>query len=442
MANLTGKTALVTGASRGIGRAIARRLAADGALVAVHYGNSQAAATETVAAIQADGGMAFPVRAELGVDGDVDTLFAGLEAGLSGQRLDILVNNAATRAAAFIEQATPKEFDRMFAVNVRAPLFIIQRALPLLRDGARIINLSSSDTRVALPLELAYAMTKGAVNVMTQTLANALGARGITVNAVAPGPTDTDMTAFMGDPEVQAATASATALGRVGQPADIADAVAFLASDDALDHRATPGRHRRHVAWAPHVSAASPAPYQGEDSQHRTALPADMEARDAAPTDSTARGCNAAALSPNAAEPCGQQPARSLSRGPSCVGPRPTPEAPPWSVAYRYPKALAPPWRRLWKVALADRVDAWHQRPLVVLATSQGNRSGEQMHQAQGLPSGGAVDYQESWVQRGQHRIYVRDYPGEAHRWSCCTASPTTSTSTTGSCPSSPVAGW
>jgi 3-oxoacyl-[acyl-carrier protein] reductase len=233
MANLTGKTALVTGASRGIGRAIARRLAADGALVAVHYGNSQAGATETVAAIQADGGMAFPVRAELGVDGDVDTLFAGLEAGLSGQRLDILVNNAATRAAAFIEQATPKEFDRMFAVNVRAPLFIIQRALPLLRDGARIINLSSSDTRVALPLELAYAMTKGAVNVMTQTLANALGARGITVNAVAPGPTDTDMTAFMGDPEVQAATASATALGRVGQPADIADAVAFLASDDA-----------------------------------------------------------------------------------------------------------------------------------------------------------------------------------------------------------------
>jgi 3-oxoacyl-[acyl-carrier protein] reductase len=261
MADLTGKTALVTGASRGIGQAIARRLAADGALVAVHYGNSQAAATETVAAIQADGGMAFPVRAELGVDGDVDTLFAGLEAGLSGQRLDILVNNAATRAAAFIEQATPKEFDRMFAVNVRAPLFIIQRALPLLRDGGRIINISSSDTRVALPLELAYAMTKGAVNVMSQTLANALGARGITVNAVAPGPTDTDMTAFMGDPEVRAATASATALGRVGDPADIADAVAFLASDDArwitgqlLD--VTGGM------WlgAPHVSAASPAP--------------------------------------------------------------------------------------------------------------------------------------------------------------------------------------
>jgi len=233
MADLTGKTALVTGASRGIGRAIARRLAADGALVAAHYANNEAAATETVEAIRADGGRAFPVRAELGADGDVDTLFAGLEAGLSGQRLDILVNNAATRAAAFIEQATPKEFDRMFAVNVRAPLFIIQRALPLLRDGGRIINISSSDTRVALPLELAYAMTKGAINVMSMTLANALGARGITVNAVAPGPTDTDKTPFLRDPEVQAATASATALGRIGQPADIADAVAFLASDDA-----------------------------------------------------------------------------------------------------------------------------------------------------------------------------------------------------------------
>lgn len=164
----------------------------------------------------------------------MDTLFAGLEAGLSGQRLDILVNNAATRAGAFIEQTTPEQFDQMFAVNVRAPLFIIQRALPLLRDGGRIINISSSDTRVALPLELAYAMTKGAIDVMSQTLANALGTRGITVNAVAPGPTDTDKAAFLRDnPEAQAATAGATALGRIGQPADIADAVAFLASDDA-----------------------------------------------------------------------------------------------------------------------------------------------------------------------------------------------------------------
>lgn len=235
MTDLTGKTALVTGASRGIGRAIAQRLAADGALVAVHYGSNEAAATETVETIQANGGRAFVARAELGMDGDVDTLFAGLEEGLSGQRLDILVNNAGTKAGSgSIEQTTPEEFDRVFAVNVRASFFIIQRALPLLRDGGRIINISSADTRIAVTTELAYAMTKGAVNILSQTLANALGERGITVNTVAPGVTDTDMAAFLRDnPELLAATASAAALGRIGQPADIADVVAFLASHDA-----------------------------------------------------------------------------------------------------------------------------------------------------------------------------------------------------------------
>jgi 3-oxoacyl-[acyl-carrier protein] reductase len=233
ISNLAGKTALVTGASRGIGRAIAQRLAADGALVAVHYGSNEAAATEAVEKIQANGGRAFAVRAELGVDGDVDTLFAGLEEGLSGRQLDILVNNAGTGAGS-IEQTTREEFDRVFAVNVRAPFFIIQRALPLLRDGGRIINIGSADTRIAVTTELAYAMTKGAVNILSQTLANALGERGITVNTVAPGVTDTERNAWLNDkPELLAATASAAALGRIGQPADIADVVAFLASDDA-----------------------------------------------------------------------------------------------------------------------------------------------------------------------------------------------------------------
>ena len=235
MADLTGKTALVTGASRGIGRGITQRLATDGALVAVHYGSNEVAATETVEKIQANGGRAFAVRAELGVDGDVDTLFAGLEEGLSGQRLDILVNNAGTGAhLGSIEQTTPEEFDRVFAVNVRAPFFIIQRALPLLRDGGRIINISSADTRIAITNEIAYAMTKGAVNVLGLTLANALGERGITVNTVAPGVTDTEPNAWLHDnPEISATTASAAALGRIGQPADIADVVAFLASHDA-----------------------------------------------------------------------------------------------------------------------------------------------------------------------------------------------------------------
>lgn len=233
MTDLTDMTALVTGASRGIGRAIARRLAADGALVAVHYATNDAAAEETVSAIEHAGGHAFPVRAELGVDGDVDTLFAGLGAGLRGRPLDILVNNAATGAGS-IEKVTPEEFDRVFAVNVRAPFFIIQRALPLLRDGGRVINISSADTRVALPQEIAYAMTKGALDVLGRTLANAVGARGITVNTVAPGVTDTDRTAWLHDnPEIETATAAAAALNRLGEPDDVADAVAFLASHDA-----------------------------------------------------------------------------------------------------------------------------------------------------------------------------------------------------------------
>ena len=234
----TGRTALVTGASRGIGRAIAERLAADGVLVAVHYAHQEEAAQAVVSAIEQAGGQAFPVRAELGVEGDLDTLFAALEAGLrryTGQTwLDILVNNAAVRAGA-IERVTPEEFERVFSINVRAPFFLIQRALPLLREGGRIINISSSDTRIAVPEELAYAMTKGAIDVLGRTLAVALGGRGITVNTVAPGPTVTEMNAawLRDSPAIADPITSVTALGRLGQPRDIADVVAFLASEDA-----------------------------------------------------------------------------------------------------------------------------------------------------------------------------------------------------------------
>jgi NAD(P)-dependent dehydrogenase (short-subunit alcohol dehydrogenase family) len=132
-----------------------------------------------------------------------------------------------------VEQTSPELFERLFAVNVRAPFFIIQKALPLMPDGGRIINVSSAVSRVAMP-EVAYAMTKGAIDVLSRTLANAAGTRGITVNAVAPGVTDTDMNAWMRDmPEAAARVAGATALGRIGQPRDVADAVSFLASDDA-----------------------------------------------------------------------------------------------------------------------------------------------------------------------------------------------------------------
>jgi NAD(P)-dependent dehydrogenase (short-subunit alcohol dehydrogenase family) len=157
-------------------------------------------------------------------------LFAGLEAGLGGAPLDILVNNAGILDLTPLEQVTPEAFDRSYAVNVRAPFFIVQRALPLLRDGGRIINLSSAATRIASPFTH-YAMNKGAIEVLSHALAQALGPRGITVNTVTPGVIDTDMGALMhSSAEVEAAIVSTTALGRVGQPADVADVIAFLAS--------------------------------------------------------------------------------------------------------------------------------------------------------------------------------------------------------------------
>jgi NAD(P)-dependent dehydrogenase (short-subunit alcohol dehydrogenase family) len=230
---LTGKTALVTGGSRGIGRAIATRLAREGARVAVHYGSNETAAKETVAAIERAGGQAFAVRADLADTAELDALFAGLRDGLGERPLDILVNNAAyIDYSATIEGATPEAFDRLFAVNVRAPLFVIQRALPLMPEGGRIINVSSGVTWFATP-EVVYGMTKGALNVLTRSLAHTQGRRGITVNTVSPGITETDMNGWLTESEEAArGVAKMVALGRHGQPDDIADAVAFFASED------------------------------------------------------------------------------------------------------------------------------------------------------------------------------------------------------------------
>jgi NAD(P)-dependent dehydrogenase (short-subunit alcohol dehydrogenase family) len=231
---LRGKTALITGGSRGIGRAIAQRFASEGALVAIHYGGNDAAGNETLKAIEQTGGQAFLVKAKLGVKDDVDTLFSELEKGLAGRSLDILVNNAAVAPQIALAQTTPEEFDRIFAINVRAPFFIIQRALPLMSDGGRIINISSGVTWFATPATV-YSMTKGALNVLSRSLANSLGDRNITVNTISPGITDTDMNPAIRDKEAKAIdrVAAMTALGRPGQPADIADTVAFFASDDA-----------------------------------------------------------------------------------------------------------------------------------------------------------------------------------------------------------------
>ncbi|WP_369372826.1 SDR family NAD(P)-dependent oxidoreductase [Streptomyces sp. cg36] len=238
MGSLKGKVAVVTGSSRGIGRGIAERLARDGALVAVHYGSNEAAAEETAAAIAEDGGRAFILGAQLGVPGDLDTFMTGLESGLRAHgesRIDILVHNAGLNLMGRpIEVLTPEEFDRMIAVNVKAPFFLTQRLLPRLRDGGRIINISSVSTRVASAHGIAYPLTKGALEVFSHTLAKYLGPRGITVNSVRVGFTRTDMTAdVLADPANMERNLSLTALGRIGEVPDIADAVALLASDDA-----------------------------------------------------------------------------------------------------------------------------------------------------------------------------------------------------------------
>ncbi|QFY09266.1 SDR family oxidoreductase [Nonomuraea phyllanthi] len=230
MHTLHGKTALVTGASRGIGRAIARRLAGDGARVAVHYGGNEQAAGETVAAIEAAGGQAFALQAELGMPGDAERLWAAFDARADG--LDILVNNAGIlNDEPGIEHVTRRQFERIFAVNATAPFFITQLALPRLRDGGRIINISTMLTRgSAMPQSISYAMSKGALDVLTSTLAKQLGPRAITVNTVAPGVIDTDMHQGRLVGDALAWLSSLSPMGRVGTPEDVADAVAFLAS--------------------------------------------------------------------------------------------------------------------------------------------------------------------------------------------------------------------
>jgi len=236
---LTGKVALVTGASRGIGRAIAQRLARDGALVAAHYGSRASGAEETVASIIKAGGQAFSVHARLDASmSELDEMFATLDKLLiekTGEaRFDILVNNAGVDRTGTIEEMTPEVFEEVFHTNVRGPFFLTQRALPRIRDNGRIIFLSSALVRAIRPVKIVYTMTKGSIEKLTMVLAHQLGPRRITVNSVAPGPVATDMIApMLQNPNAVAEIASYTALGRIGEPRDIADVVAWLASDGA-----------------------------------------------------------------------------------------------------------------------------------------------------------------------------------------------------------------
>jgi 3-oxoacyl-[acyl-carrier protein] reductase len=232
MHNLTGKTALVTGASRGIGRASALALAAAGAQVLVHYGRGANEADGVVGEIRKGGGRGDAVAADL-ERAEGPHKLAKLARDIVGDRLDILVANAGISKSATIEDTTIEDFDRLFAVNVRAPFFLVQQLLPILSKGSSIVLVASLAARGVVGTIPAYAATKGAIDTLVKHFAALLGARGIRVNAVAPGVVDTDMSSFIKTDAGRDFALGMQALKRLAQPDDIGGVVAFLASEDA-----------------------------------------------------------------------------------------------------------------------------------------------------------------------------------------------------------------
>ncbi len=232
MSNLEGKTALVTGASRGIGRSTALALAKAGAQVVVHFGSNEKEADAVVAEITQNGGRAMAVQADLAL-ADGPHHLAKRVRSIVGDRLDILVANAGISKSAPIEDTTIEEFDKLFAVNVRAPFFLVQQLLPILGNGSNVTLLSSLAARSAVGNISAYASTKGAIDTLVKHFAFILGPRGIRVNAVAPGVVATDMSNFAKTDDGRNYTLGIQALKRIAHPDDIGGAIAFLSSDDA-----------------------------------------------------------------------------------------------------------------------------------------------------------------------------------------------------------------
>ena len=233
MSKLTRKVAVVTGASKGIGASSAEHLAAEGAKVVVNYSSSKAGADKVVANIKAKGGEAIAVQGNVAKEAEIQKLFA--ETRKAYGKLDILVNNAAIMQRGFLPEVTPEIFDQHMGVNVRGYLLCIKHAAELLPRGGCIVNITSAITRMAYPGSVVYAMTKGAIDVMTRVMAAELGPKGIRVNAVAPGSTRTDLNSELSGKtkEEERQEIAATALRRIGECDDIADAAAFLVSDDA-----------------------------------------------------------------------------------------------------------------------------------------------------------------------------------------------------------------
>ena len=228
---LRGQAVLVTGASRGIGAAIAARLAADGAKVVVNYSRSERAANEMVESIRQTGGDAIAVRADLSKLDEISALFDQTIRRFG--RLDVLVNNAAVSERRTLDEVDLGHYATHFDLNVRGLLFTTQHAARHLKPGGRIINITSGIVRARVAGSAVYAGTKAAVEAFTRCLAAELGPRGITVNSLAPGVTDTEMLQSSVPEQVQKALVSQTPLGRLGTPADIAAIVAFLASAES-----------------------------------------------------------------------------------------------------------------------------------------------------------------------------------------------------------------
>lgn len=231
---LSNKTALVTGASRGIGRAIAKRLAADGAHVFVHYNRSEAEADELVQEIARDGGTAEVIGANLESVEAVNSLIADVKAKLGNRKLDVLVNNAGILEYLSLGETDVSALDRLLAVNVRAPYHLTSGLVDSLADDARVLFTSSIVAKTVVGGATAYALTKGAIDTLTRYLAAELGERGIRVNAIAPGAIETDMAAgFIGTEEGKSQVSAMQALKRIGQTEDIARVAGFLAGPDS-----------------------------------------------------------------------------------------------------------------------------------------------------------------------------------------------------------------
>lgn len=233
MSKLTGKVAIVTGASKGIGAAIAKTLAAQGAAVVVNYASSRSGADAVVEAITGAGGKAVAVQGDVskaaGAKGLVDAAIAAYG------RLDILVNNSGVYEFGALESITEAQFHKMFDVNVLGLLLTTQAAAVHLGEGGSVINIGSGVTAITPPTTAVYTASKGAVDVITGVLSKELGPRKVRVNSVNPSLTETEGThsAGMIASEFEAGIIAQTPLGRLGQPQDIADVVAFVASDDA-----------------------------------------------------------------------------------------------------------------------------------------------------------------------------------------------------------------